>query len=292
MSKNNIIIALVVLVLIGTIWGSVQDKKSDGLERQLAAMKEQSQTAQPVATEGHEATAATDDACVAKVAALKAENKSLQKKAASLKRNASSYKSELAGLKKDHENELAGLKKELVEAAKAAEALKVLQAQRDQRASAITKLEEQVAAAQAELAEKATALAAAEEVASSFEAKQGNLASSVDAYSVKTQELALALESAELRIASLEKALEERTRLLVDNANELARTKLNMNVLLSRIAGQNNSLAILEETRVALEQELANKFLIVEELQHQLSAQVVVDEVVVETTEEPAPAQH
>ena len=281
MSKNNIIIALVVLCLIGTIWGSVQDKKSDGLERQLAAMKDQSHATQEVVTDGHEATAVTDDASVAKIAALKAENKSLQKKAASLKRSASA-----------HKGELAGLKKELAEAGKSAEALKVLQAQRDQRASKIAKLEEKVAAVQADLAEKANALATAQEAASSFEAKQGNLASSVDAYSVKSQELSSALENAALRVASLEKALEERTKLLVDNANELARTKLNMNVLLSRIAGQNNSLAILEETRIALEQELANKFLIVEELQHQLSAQVVVDEVVVETTEEHAPVHH
>ncbi len=291
MSKNNIIIALVVLCLIGTIWGSVQDKKSDGLERQLAAMKDQSHATQEVAADGHEATAATNDGSVAKIAALKAENKSLQKKAASLKRSAAGHKSELANLKKELNSELASLKNELADAGKSAEALKVLQAQRDQRASKIAKLEEKVAAVQADLAEKANALAIAQEAASSFEAKQGNLASSVDAYSVKSQELSSALENAALRVASLEKALEERTKLLVDNANELARTKLNMNVLLSRIAGQNNSLAILEETRIALEQELANKFLIVEELQHQLSAQVVVDEVV-ETTEDHAPVHH
>ncbi len=291
MSKNNIIIALVVLCLIGTIWGSVQDKKSDGLERQLAAMKDQSHATQEVAVDGHEATAATNDGSVAKIAALKAENKSLQKKAASLKRSAAGHKSELANLKKELKSELASLKNELADAGKSAEALKVLQAQRDQRASKIAKLEEKVAAVQADLAEKANALAIAQEAASSFEAKQGNLASSVDAYSVKSQELSSALENAALRVASLEKALEERTKLLVDNANELARTKLNMNVLLSRIAGQNNSLAILEETRIALEQELANKFLIVEELQHQLSAQVVVDEVV-ETTEDHAPVHH
>jgi hypothetical protein len=57
-----------------------------------------------------------------------------------------------------------------------------------------------------------------------------------------------------------------------------------MNVLLSKIAAQNNSLAILEETRVALEQELARKFSVIEELQKQLSTQINGDATIEEVS--------
>ncbi len=275
MSKNNIIIALVVLCLLGTIWGSVQDKKSEGLERQLAAMKDQSHdvVAQPAV-----------DAAHAEVEKLKAQNENLQKDAKVLKESVSSQ-----------QYELASLKKALAEADNS-EALALLQAQRGQRASEIASLEKKIMAVRSELEEKANALAAAEANAANLEDMKSSLANSIDAYSAKNQELSAELNNAAVRVGSLEKALGERNKLLAAKGTELSRTRLNMNVLLSKIAAQNNSLAILEETRVALERELARKFLIIEELQHQLSAQVVVDAVIgeglVEETaaEENAPA--
>ncbi len=279
MSKNNIIIALVVLCLVGTIWGSVQDKKSEGLERQLAAMKEQSHdaAAQPAA----EADSAVLETAHAEVEKLKARNQNLTKDAEVLKASVSSQ-----------QHELASLKKELAEADNS-EALQLLQAQRGQRASEIASLEEKLIAVRAELDEKASALAAAEDNATGLEEMKGSLANSIDAYSAKNQELSAEIENSAGRVASLERALQERTKLLVAKGTELSRTTLNMNVLLSKIAAQNNSLAILEETRIALEQELARKFVVIEELQHQLSAQVVVDAVieeVVESNEEHVPA--
>ena len=273
MSKNNVIIALVVLCLVGTIWGSVQSKKSQNLEKQIASMKGQTPAAGVMATE--EGAAVSNDAAdeaLGQVESLKSQNKELLAEVATLK------------------GSIAGLKKEIEEASSGNDAAAAMQAELDKNAATVTKLEETVAALKADLAEKVAALAVAEEAAAGLENVKTTLANSIDAYSEKSQELTTALENAELRIAALETALDERTKLLVDNGKELARTKLNMNVLLSRIAAQNNTLTILEETRIALEKELADASLIVEELQHQLGAQVVVDAVIGEEMAEEAEA--
>lgn len=273
MSKNQIIIALVVLCLVGTIWGSVQNKKSKSLERQLIAMRQQPAVpAAPVVDEAAASeTQAAFTAAQAEAEDLKSQNKGLLANVATLKGSIASQKEELAGLQKKMEEADGGSK-----------ALEAMQAQLDEGSAESAKLAEALAAAKAELDEKSAALAAAEEVAAGFEDVKSTLANAVDAYSVKSQELSVEVERSVQHILALENALEERTKLLIANGEELGRTKLNMNVLLSKIAAQNKSLAILEETRIALEKELANKFQVIEELQHQLSAQVVVEAVVLE----------
>ncbi len=273
MSKNQIIIALVVLTLVGTIWGSVQDKKSKSLERQLAALK-----ADPPASPAVDEAVASDAQAVVnkaltEIADLKSQNKALLADAETLRSSVASQ-----------QKEIASLKKQLAEASSGSQTIGAMQAQLDKGAAEITKLQEALTAAKAEVAQKTAALAAAEEVAAGLEGVKSVLANSVDAYSAKSQELSAEVEEYHLRIQSLEKALEERTKSLVAAGEELARTKLNMNVLLSKIAAQNNSLEILEETRVALEKELAMKFLTIEDLQRQLSIKVVSEDV---STEEP-----
>jgi chromosome segregation ATPase len=289
MSKNQIIIALVVLCLLGTIWGSVKDKKSENLERQLAAMNAQTSTASvatettvnaAVSTAASEATAKA----LAEVKNLKSQNKKLLEKAATLNGTLTAQKEELAAMKT-----------KLTEVDDGSQAVEAMQAKLDDKTSAITALEEAVAAGKAELDKKNVELAAAEEATAGLEDVKATLANNVDEYNAKSQELAAEVEEYSLRVQSLTNALEERTKLLVEAGEELARTKLNMNVLLSKIAAQNNSLAILEETRVALEQELASKFLTIEALQNQLGIEVSEEVVVVEeeaalAPEEAAPA--
>ncbi len=261
MNKNYVIIALVGLALLGTIWGSVKDKKADNLERQLVAMRQGGGSS--VALASHEAGSQEDAHAVAAESTAASDDLNAQNKA-SLEEAAT----------------IASQKEEI-------EALKGLQAELDSRTAEVAKLKEAVAAAEAKLA-------AAEESVKGFEELKSTLANDVDAYSAKSQELAVKVEEDQAQIAELEKALEDRTKLLVASGEELARTKLNMNVLLSKIAAQNNSLSIFEETRAALEQELAEKVNTIEELQHQLTAQVIVDAVIIEEAapaDETAPAK-
>ncbi len=268
MSKNNVIIALVVLCLLGTIWGSVKDKKSAVLERQLAEMQ-----AQPHAT-SEEATAPVGrdgalDAAKKEVEDLTAQNKELLANAATLK------------------GTIASLKEEIKESDGGAAAVSAMQEELDKSNAKVSELEAAVAAAKADLADKIAALAAAEAAIAELEAVKSGLANSIDSYNEKGQELSTKLENSEQRVASLEKALEERTKLLVENGQELSRTKLNMNVLLSKIAAQNNSLAILEETRVALEKELAEKFTVIEGMQSEEAEESTSEESAAKETETP-----
>ncbi len=253
MNKNYVIIALVGLALLGTIWGSVKDKKADNLERQLVAMRQGGGSS--VALASHEAGSQEDATAVATEATAGSDEVNTQSKASL--------------------EEAATLKKTIASQKEEIEALKGLQADLDSRTAEVAKLKEAVAAAEEKLA-------AAEESVKGFEDLKATLANDVDTYSAKSQELAVEVEENQAQIAELEKALEDRTKLLVASGEELARTKLNMNVLLSKIAAQNNSLSIFEETRASLEQELAEKIDTVEELQHQLKAQVIVDAVIVE----------
>ena len=265
MSKNQIIIALVVLCLLGTIWGSVQDKKATNLERQLTTMKAQPPAVVPAGDEDSVSdTSAVTEKALAEVEALTAQNQKLLANAATLKGSVDSQKEEIAGLKE-----------ELAESAGGSQALEVMQAQLDKLTAEVASLEQAVVAAKATIEEKDAALAAAEVTTAGLEQLKSTLANSVDEYSINNQALSAEVEECGARILSLEKALEERTKILVASGEELGRTKLNMNVLLSRIAAQNNSLEILEETRVALEKELAAKSQIIEDLQNQLSEQVI-----------------
>lgn len=254
MSKNQIIIALIVLSLVGIIWGSVQDKKSIHLERQLAAMK-----AQPLATS--ESQAGSEE--------LVAQNQMLLADVEKLKESVVSQ-----------QEEIAGLQEELVKSAGGSQAIEAMQAQLDKCTAEVASLEK--------------ALISEEEASAGLENMKSALANSVDVYSAKSQNLSAEVDEYGQRILALEKALEERTKSLVASGVELDRTKLNMNVLLSKIVAQNNSLEILEETRITLEKELSAKFLAIEELQRQLSAQVVAVPVPAEETQpvavEEAPA--
>ncbi|HIQ37543.1 MAG TPA: hypothetical protein EYH36_06060 [Desulfocapsa sulfexigens] len=274
MSKNNIIIALVVLCFLGVIWGSVKDKKSDSLERQLAAMKAEASVAAENAAAASESSDAAKKA-LAEAEGLKSQNMKLLKRAATLKGNLTSQKKEIASQKK----EIATLKKLLAEAddgsqalealraqsakeikalqAQSAKEMKALQDQLENKSGAIVTLEEAVAAAMAEIKQKNMELAVAAKINEGLENVKATLANNVDEYNAKSQALAVEVEEYRLRVLALEKALEERDKLLVGAGEELARTKLNMNVLLSKIAAQNNSLKVLEEIRVALETELA-----------------------------------
>jgi len=201
---------------------------------------------------------------------LKAENKKLEAGAETLKGSIATQKTAIAKLKAD------------VKAANGKKAIAAMKRQLDKGAAHVAKLEKALAAAKVALDEKNVALVAAEEVIAGFEDMRSTLANSVDTYSAQSQALSAEVEEYRMQFAELENALEDRTKLLVAGGEELARTKLNMNILLSKIAAQNKSLSILEDTRISLEKDLAKMMHVVEELQHQLSAQVIVDAVIVE----------
>ncbi len=290
MSKNQIIIALVVLCLLGTIWGAVKGKKASSLERQLVAMQQQpavSVVDETAMKKEKEAVKGKVKAVVKDLKAQKAVVRKLQAQNKELVANAATLEGSIASQK----DEISKLNTEL-KSSDGEKAVKAIKKQLNKKAAQVAKLEKAVVAAKAALDGKNVALAAAEKTVAGFEDMKATLANSVDSYSAKSQALAVEVDEHRAQTAKLAKVLEDQTKLLVIGGEELARTKLNMNILLAKIAAQNNSLSILEETRVTQEKELATMLKVIEELQHQLSAQVIVDPVIVEDApaKEAAPA--
>ncbi|MBL4901259.1 MAG: hypothetical protein JKY62_01235 [Desulfocapsa sp.] len=262
MSKNNIIIALVVLCFLGVIWGSVKEKKIDSLEKQLASMRAEVSVAAETAEHAAVANTTTSDAAgkaLAEVKDLRSQNKKLTGNIDTLKGDVARQKKKIDSLKKELAEFDDGSQALEAMQAQFDKAIEAMQAQLDNKTAAIATLEEAVVAAMATIEQKNMELATAVEVTAGLEEVKATLANKIDEYNAKNQEIAAEVEACNLRVATLERALEERAKLLVRAGEELARTKLNTNVLLSKIAAQNNSLGILEETRVALEAELAGK---------------------------------
>lgn len=264
MNKNHIIISLIVLCLVGVIWGSVQEKKSIGLARELVAM-EASLTSKTSLVGGDAAVQATLVTVREECEGVRSQNQVLLAEGGDLKERLLRMGQEIKGLRTN-----------VVELNRGSQVDMALQAKLDDASDEIARLKGQVAADMVLLRQKDAALSVAKRAAAGLEHVKSSLANSVDTYSARSQALSVKVEEYALRISSLEKALDERTRRLVAERKELAKSALNMDVLLSKIASQNKSLETLEETRLVLEKELARKFQTIEDLQGQLSTKVVL----------------
>ncbi|MEN8190317.1 MAG: hypothetical protein ABFS19_10755 [Thermodesulfobacteriota bacterium] len=265
MGKNQLMIGLAVVCLLGVLWGSVKDKQSKNLLKEIENLN-----VQLGQTQGGERV---DPAAIAReLNELRSGKKELLANVATLKGDMQSKVDEIGALKKKLESAPA-VDPAAMEEAKA----KLAGCQEDlggaQENSVAMKAE--LEGANQGLAEAGALLNAAEEI-------KIQLANDLDALNQQTQTLATAAQEDGARITALEAALDKRTKALIRSGEELDRTKLNMNVLLSKIGGQQDSLKILEKTRLALEKELAAKFLLIEELESQLakgdSVEAVIDE--------------
>ncbi|MBC8209120.1 MAG: hypothetical protein H8E79_08145 [Desulfobulbaceae bacterium] len=115
--------------------------------------------------------------------------------------------------------------------------------------AACTKRVQQLQDALAVAQEKAERMTAAEAKLASLEGMKSKMANTVDTYSAQAQEFSVEVEKNAIHIQALEKALENKNRALGGCNEDLKRARLNMDVLLSQIAAQQESLRILEEAR-------------------------------------------
>lgn len=106
----------------------------------------------------------------------------------------------------------------------------------------VVQLEKNLAAAQ----DKAARLAELEGKLAAMEGMKSKMANSVDSYSAQAQEFSAQVEKDAIHIQALEKALEGKNRAISECRTEVDRTRLNMNVLLSKIAAQEESLQRLQ----------------------------------------------
>ncbi|GBE12302.1 chromosome partition protein Smc [bacterium BMS3Bbin14] len=243
MNKNLVIFALVVLTVLGSIWGSVANKKKMSLEQQLTET-------------------------ITKLQKLRQHNR--REREQILGKTAS-----LQEVLHDKENQLLNGRKELVALRKAN---KALESKLSGCNAAVQKLKGENAAQFKDL-QAATARIARLSSALKRQNKQpasagrdmmtaGTVSGSAASGSPQEQrrsaqqtieELRQQLAAASAQIVGLEKIVDEKNNAIKKTAQAMARSKVNMDVLLAKISEQKTSLQQLRTEKQELVKQLAAK---------------------------------
>ncbi|NOX81308.1 MAG: hypothetical protein GXP57_09545 [Deltaproteobacteria bacterium] len=243
MNKNLVIFALVVLTILGSIWGSVANKKKMSLEQQLTET-------------------------VTKLQKLRQHNS--REREQILGKTAS-----LQEVLNDKENQLLNGRKELVALRKANKALESKLSGCD---AAVQKLKGENAAqfkdlqaATARIARLTGALKGQNKPlpgagrdmttagTTAGSAASGSLPEQMRSAQQTIEELRQQLAAASAQIAGLEKIVDEKNSAIKETAQAMARSKVNMNVLLAKISEQQDSLQQLRTEKQELVKQLAAK---------------------------------
>lgn len=288
MEKNTklIIGGLVALLVICSIWGSINSRKAQTLQHELDTVTAgmDAPEVEP-ATEAHEPEVApAEDPRIkeleAQLAQLKTQKSTDGEKGEQLKKahqelvQVRKANKRLEGQVVQQQAMIKQLKKALnqgkqlhVAATKEVEGLKNQIAKLSQEGAGV---EEKIQALAASEAQAKEAAAKAQEAAAALEAELKTLKEAAAA--AKEQEALAATEEKEMaaklitevemagaQIVGLEKIVEEKDALLAETSSELDRVKINMDVLLGKIADMRDSLQELEQERFELIQDLTAK---------------------------------
>ncbi len=279
MSKNLVIGVLAALLVLGSLWGQVGNKTKKALQR------EQKDVAVQLARVEADAAKA-NEALLAKTAGLQ---KTLQLKEQQLAK----ARKELVALRKGNkalEAQISERDAAVVGLTQEKERLAAQVSTMKKSLAAIADSgQQQVAELQAALQEKEQQLAAAAEAIEETRAVKKELHSSVEQGAQNTEELQARLGKAEAavrelqeqlavaeaaadqsslvreyetvraQVIGLEKIVEEKNATIEETSKELDRWKVNMDVLLTRISEQEDTMQELREENRAMVKELAAK---------------------------------
>ncbi len=263
-----VIFILVVFTLIGSIWGSVANKKRINLEEELSNTVAEMQKLSELSGKEHEQvlgkTASLQDSLTEKESQLLKARKEL----VSLRKSLQAIESQLSACTsslQETNNKNQGLLQE-VQASKrqVAKMEAVIQTQKDQAAASKAKPQEQVAVRDDELA-------SAKQDNEKFQSLQDQLQSA----SLNYDQLQLSLEACNAQIIGFEKMLEDRSAGMDETAREMDRLRINMDVLLSKISEQKDTLQEMQEENRELVKELAAKNEEIADLQEDVIGQPV-----------------
>jgi len=271
MNKNVVIFILVIFTLIGSIWGSVANKKRSGLEKQLSDTAAEMQKLTELSGKEREQvlgkTADLQESLVEKEDQLLKVRKEL----IALRKSSQTVESQLSGCTsslQETNKKNQGLLQELQASKnKITELEAVVQKQRDQDATEKLDLQKQVID---RIDEQASEKQGSEDVRS--------LQNRLQTASLNFDQLQHGLDACNAQIIGLEKMLEEKNAAIDETAGEMDRLKINMDVLLSKIAEQQDTLQEMQEENRELVKELAAKNEEVADLQEEVMRQPVHQE--------------
>jgi chromosome segregation ATPase len=299
MNKNNVIAVLVVLCLVGSIWGSLMSKKSNSLEKKLSVM-----------------TGELED--------IRQKHLSLTKNLDSKDKNVRDMRNKLQDASTGSDqlkahlatstDEMFRLQSSLEEAGKKAEELRTnlaasqeklqtaeadLQLSQEKMSSLDESAQQQINNLRATIEKRNNALSAVNhelelagvkanvealqrELASRTAdvgkfAKQKNVIAARESSLQETQkQMALELEQAHVKITEQEEALDGKNRKLDQYTKELSQLQVNMDVLLSEISKQKGILEKMTRKQEAYAKSIAGKDKQIEVLRSKLAEQNTV----------------
>jgi chromosome segregation ATPase len=295
MNKNLVILALSVLLVIGSIWGSVANKKKAALNHELETKVTELETVKQQTSQNQEMvigkTADLQEALQAKEQQLSKSRKeliSLRKSAKALEAQVSERDAAIAKLQQARAKMQAQLKTAAKKSgAQAGEEVKALQDQLAQQAETLAAKESDLQKTTAELSElqeqyktledqlsaageesvKAEEVLAAEQTIAQL---QEQLAGGKEETERVVSQLARSLELSKAQIVGLEKIVEEKNDALEETSSVIDRLKVNMDVLLAKVSDQQDGVQELQEENRELIKELALKNEEIADLEEQL----------------------
>ncbi len=269
--NKNVIGALVVLLFACSIWGGVNNRSSKQYKRELEAaqktlsvLKEELQQAVIVA----EAQKKAANAAEKRSEQLRLQSTVLQEEIKQLhhvSEKMQKTRKELVALRKASQRHAAVIAQKEALIAKLDQDLHAqsmneentvqeLQRQLEERSAAMQKAREEQAQIAHELTVVKQELAEAQ---TSLERKQEQHRAADSAAKEPEENLVLVDETAQAQILELERLLQEKNVIIVEECGELDRVKSNINVLLSKISHQQTLLQQLEQEKLELAKKLA-----------------------------------
>ncbi|MBC8317384.1 MAG: hypothetical protein H8E41_05720 [Desulfobulbaceae bacterium] len=295
MNKNNIIAALVVLCLIGSVWGTVMSRKSDSLDKKLTLATNELEALQQErlalsenlefkdknvremrnklqdATTGSDQLKAHLTTSTEEMFRLQSSLEEGSKRQSELKNTLTISQKELQEARESVK--LLQQKIESVETS-SLEKIENLQLTIESRNNELSAVNHKLAGMTATVEALQTELASRTVDLGVFK-EQKNIIAARETSLQKTQkELAVELEQAQVKIIEQEEALEEKTREFNQAAKELRQLQVNMDVLLTEISKQKGVLEKMTREREASMKTAANKDKLIEDLRRQLEGQV------------------
>lgn len=262
MNKNVVIFILVVFTLLGSIWGSVANKKRIILEQQLLAMAADMEKIGKQSSREREQVLGKTAGLQESLAEKEGHLQKARKELVILRKSSKAVESKLSECTASLQE--MNVKKEAY--------MQEIQAAKNVIASLQASLEKaqlEPAESQQETVEPEAPpeeLAAEDQQKEEFYALQDQLQSS----SLTVEQLREELSACSAQIIGLEKLVDEKNAGMEETTQEMDRLKINMDVLLSKIADQRDSLQELQEENREMGKDLAAKNEEIADLQEEM----------------------
>jgi chromosome segregation ATPase len=263
MNKNVVIFILVLFTLLGSIWGSVENRKRISLEQQLQDMSAEIEKIGMQTSKEREQVLGKTAGLQETLADKEEQLKDARKELVALRKSSKAIESQLSGCTASLQEMNEKNESYLQEIQVAKKNIASLQAADDkQQQDSKAQPEEKAGKQPGQAGKGVTAGLDRQDVTS--------LQNQLQTTSFTVEQLREELNACNAQITGLEKLVDEKNAGMDEISQDMDRLKVNMDVLLSKISDQKDSLQELQEENRDLAKELAAKNEEIADLQEEI----------------------